>query len=144
MIEKSALPIIIADDDQEDIDFIKEAFEENCIRNPLVTAYNGEELLNKLQVFKEIPGPAFILLDLNMPIMNGQEAINAIKSDPELRHIPIVVLTTSKSEEDIFKSYNLGVSAYISKPVTMDGLTQIVKQLKEFWLEIVKLPIKVS
>lgn len=142
MFETSALPIIIADDDQEDIEFIKEAFEENCIRNPLVTANNGEELLSKLQVFKEIPGPAFILLDLNMPIMNGQEAIKAIKEDPELKHIPIIVLTTSKSEEDIFKTYNLGVNSYIAKPVTMEGLTNIVKQLRDYWLEIVKLPIK--
>lgn len=142
MTEVNALPIIIADDDQEDIDFLKEAFEENRIRNPLVTAHNGEELMAKLQVFKEIPGPAFVLLDLNMPIMNGQEVIKAMKSDPDLQHIPIIVLTTSKSEEDIFKSYNLGVNSYISKPVTFDSLTAIVKTLREYWLEIVRLPVR--
>src|SRR5687768_14268844 len=90
------------------------------------------------------PRPGLILLDLNMPRKDGREALREIKSDPNLRHIPIVVLTTSKAEEDIYRTYDLGVNSFITKPVTFDGLVNVMRGLGRYWFEIVELPANVN
>jgi two-component system response regulator len=89
----------------------------------------------------EAPPADLILLDLNMPRKDGREALAEIKSDPRLRYIPVVVLTTSKAEEDIMRSYDIGAASYITKPVTFDGLVEAIKQLKQYWVQIVRLPV---
>jgi len=140
------LEIVIADDDADDRMLIEDAFQESCLRNPITFVENGEELMDRLncegafadRCHHEQPG--LILLDLNMPRMDGREALSRIKKDPNLRRIPIVVLTTSKAEEDVFKTYDLGVSSFISKPVSFDGLVDVVKTLNHYWIEIVQLP----
>ena len=107
---------------------------------------DGEELLDYLRRRgkyadpKESPRPGLVLLDLNMPRKDGREALREIKSDPKLRDIPVVVLTTSKAEEDIARSYNLGVNSYITKPVKFSALVEVMKALGKYWFEIVELP----
>lgn len=116
------------------------------IPNRLVTVEDGEELMRYLkregeyENHEDAPRPGLILLDLNMPRKDGREALREIKSDPVLRRIPVVVLTTSEAEVDVVRSYDLGVNAFITKPVTFAGLTQALRKLGEFWFEIVKLP----
>jgi len=139
--------ILIAEDDNDDFLLFKEAFEELKLSNKLYRVKNGEELLDFLrhqgayQDADDVPRPALILLDLNMPKMDGREALQEIKRDPELLSIPVVVLTTSKAEEDIMRSYSLGVNSYIKKPVTFQELLDVLKVLKHYWFEIVELPI---
>lgn len=124
----------------------KEALEESRLLNPLATVEDGEELLEYLRrtgkythlVDKPLPG--LILLDLNMPRMDGREALKEIKSDRNLCHIPIIVLTTSKAEEDIYRTYNLGVNSFITKPVSFNSLVDLMKNLGKYWFEIVTLP----
>lgn len=138
--------ILVADDDQDDCLMMREAFKENRVSNPLHFVHDGEALLDYLQrrppYDDEVryPLPGLILLDLNMPRMDGREALQAIKSDAQLRGIPVVVLTTSSAEEDIVRSYNTGGNSFISKPVTYTGLLDVVKTLGRYWLEIVELP----
>jgi len=138
--------ILLADDDADDRLLAKEALEESRLANTLHTVENGEELLHylkhegKYQNDKDAPRPGLILLDLNMPKVDGREALRQIKSDANLRSIPIIVLTTSKAEEDIYRSYDLGVNSFISKPVTFDGLVAVMKALGKYWFEIVELP----
>jgi CheY-like chemotaxis protein len=136
-------PILIADDDGDDKMMVAKALKENRVGNPLVTVADGEELLQYLRRqgrFEEAIRPCFVLLDLNMPRIDGREALKIIKSDPDLKKIPIVILTTSKAEEDILKGYNLGANSYITKPVTFEGLVKVMNSLKNYWLEIVELP----
>ena len=124
----------------------KEAWEENRLANDLRFVSDGEELLDYLQHRGQYsdpadsPFPGLILLDLNMPKKDGREALLEIKASPELRQIPIVVLTTSKAEEDIFRSYDLGASSYITKPVTFEGLVETVQHLETYWFAVVELP----
>ncbi|WP_409479875.1 response regulator [Pseudobdellovibrio sp. HCB154] len=134
---KIDIPLLIADDDLDDCKMIKEAFEESRLLNTLNFVHDGEQLLKYLS---ENPSPGLILLDLNMPKKDGREALQEIKNNPQLRHIPIVVLTTSQAEEDIFRTYNLGVNSFITKPVSFDGLVQIMRALGRYWFEIVELP----
>jgi CheY-like chemotaxis protein len=139
--------ILLADDDPEDRMMIKEAFEESRLINTLQFVEDGEELMDYLYQrgkYASSPRPSLpglILLDLNMPRKDGREALAEIKKDPELRKIPVVVLTTSKAEEDVFRSYDLGVNSYISKPVTFEALVEVMKSLGKYWIEIVELPI---
>jgi CheY-like chemotaxis protein len=148
LVDHKKVPIIIliADDDEEDRMLVKEALEENRLRNILEFVENGEDLMSylhnrdKYEDKKKYPRPGLILLDLNMPKKDGREALKEIKEDPELKMIPIVILTTSKAEEDIFKTYNLGVSSFITKPVTFSSLVDIMKTLSKYWFEIVELP----
>lgn len=143
---KNPISILIADDDPDDRAMIKEAFEENFLLNELHFVEDGEELMNYLNRTgrytnpDDNPMPGLIMLDLNMPRKDGREALEEIKSDPKLNHIPIIILTTSKTEEDIIKSYNLGVNCFITKPVKFVDLVQVTKTLGRFWLEIVTLP----
>jgi CheY-like chemotaxis protein len=143
---KRTVVILVADDDPEDCLLIKDAFNEGLLVNGLRFVEDGEELMDYLRhggKFKDpssSPRPGIILLDLNMPRKGGREALQEIKSDPELRSIPVVVLTTSKAEEDILQSYKLGANSYITKPVTFTGLVNAIKGLGKYWLEIVELP----
>jgi CheY-like chemotaxis protein len=136
----------MADDDADDRMLTRDALAEARLANDLRFVEDGEELLDYLRRrgrFSEpdcCPRPGLILLDLNMPRMDGREALAAIKSDPSLRRIPVVVLTTSKAEEDIYRSYDLGVNSFITKPVTFEGLVSVMRALGQYWFEIVELP----
>ena len=143
---REPITILMADDDQDDRLLAREAFIESRLKNKLYSVEDGEELMQYLHrrgkySDKNIsPMPGLILLDLNMPRKDGREALQEIKSDATLRRIPIVVLTTSDAEEDIVRSYELGVSAYIRKPVTFDGLITVIKSIGKYYVEIVELP----
>lgn len=144
---KGPITILVAEDDADDRILLKEAFDENRLSNDLRFVENGEELIAYLRredVFATpgvAPYPGLILLDLNMPRMDGREALRVIKADPSLQRIPIVVLTTSKAEEDVVRTYDLGVSSFITKPVTFEGLLKVVRVLNQYWIEIVQLPV---
>lgn len=148
MREKPIKPItiLVADDDADDRLMIKDALRENRLANDLRFVEDGEALLDYLHKrgsFQEpgsCPRPGLILLDLNMPKKDGREALKEIKENPDLRGIPIVVLTTSKAEEDIYRTYNLGVNSFITKPVTFEALVAIIRDLGRYWFEIVELP----
>jgi CheY-like chemotaxis protein len=144
--KKSSVVILMADDDEDDRLMAKEAFAEVKLLNCFYTVENGEELMDYLYRRGKFadpavsPRPGLILLDLNMPKKDGRQALKEIKADPSLRSIPIVVLTTSKAEEDILRSYDLGVNSFIIKPVTFEALVDIMKTLTIYWFEIVELP----
>lgn len=146
MSNPASVTIVIADDDSDDRMLIEDAFHESRLANPLVFVENGEELLNYLRgegKFAKAGGnkrPGLILLDLNMPRMDGRTALAQIKADPQLRRIPVVVLTTSKAEEDVLRTYDLGVNSFITKPVSFEALVDVVKTLNHYWIEIVQLP----
>jgi CheY-like chemotaxis protein len=143
---KRPITILVADDDADDRLMIKDALRENCLANDLQFVEDGEQLLDYLRRQgnyadpKSSPRPGLILLDLNMPRKDGREALREIKGDPELRDVPIVVLTTSKAQEDIYRTYNLGVNSFITKPVTFESLVAITRELGRYWFEIVELP----
>jgi CheY-like chemotaxis protein len=136
----------MADDDEDDRLMTKEALEEARLMNDLHFVEDGEELIEYLHRRGKYadtvtsPRPGLILLDLNMPRKDGREALREIKADPDLRQIPIVVMTTSKAEEDIFRTYDLGVSSFITKPVSFEGLVDVMKALAHYWFTIVELP----
>jgi CheY-like chemotaxis protein len=140
------ITILLAEDDPDDRLMTTEALEENRLANDLQIAEDGEELMDYLYhrgKFSNLPNwvlPGLILLDLNMPKKDGREALKEIKADINLRRIPIVVLTTSTEEEDIYRSYDLGVNSFITKPVSFESLVEIMKTLKIYWFEIVELP----
>lgn len=144
---KKPVPILIADDDIEDMEIIREAFAESRLLNKIFFVHNGEELLDylrnrgKYQDVSLYPQPGLILLDLNMPKKDGREALREIKEDEGLRHIPVVVLTTSQAEEDVYRTYDLGVNSFITKPVDFESLVQVMKDLGHYWFEIVTLPV---
>ena len=144
--EGQMITILLADDDPDDRQLTRDAFAENRLVNELHFVEDGEELMDYLRRrgrYRNLNGeplPGLILLDLNMPRKDGREALKEIKADPELRRLPIVVLTTSKAEEDILRSYDLGVNSYITKPVTFKSLVELVKVLGQYWFEVVKLP----
>lgn len=148
--KKMPITILLADDDEEDRTMTEEALKESRLGNDIRFVADGEELIDYLfrrRDFangKDAPTPGLILLDLNMPKKDGREALAEIKADPQLRHIPVVVLTTSKAEEDIVRSYDLGVNSFITKPVTFDGLVQAMSVFTQYWFEIVALPTTTS
>ena len=141
------ITILMADDDADDRAMTKEAFEESRIANDLRFVFDGEELMDYLKrrgqyVNPDLsPRPGLILLDLNMPRKDGREALAEIKVDPTLKNIRVVIMTTSKAEEDILRTYDLSAASYITKPVTFEGLVDVIKTLGKYWLEIVELPI---
>jgi CheY-like chemotaxis protein len=143
---RKPVTILMADDDADDRDFARSAMEEGRLANELRFVEDGEELLDYLHRRgryadpKDSPRPGLILLDLNMPRKDGREALREIKGDPALRHIPVVVLTTSKTEEDILRSYDLGANCFITKPVTFEGLVDVVRVLDKHWFQLVELP----
>jgi len=142
----NAITILLADDDPDDRMLAKEAFVESRLRNRLEMVEDGEELMEylngrgKYSGANKRPKPDLILLDLNMPRKDGREALREIKSSPELRRIPIVVLTTSKADEDVIRTYDLGVNSFITKPVTFEALVEVLTTLGRYWFEIVELP----
>jgi CheY-like chemotaxis protein len=146
MKENNTPLILIADDDEDDRMFTKEAFDENFEKNEIRFVNDGVELLDYLRRKNKYanpalsPRPSIILLDLNMPKMDGREALREIKSDPKLRTIPVVILTTSKAEHDIVKTYDLGVNCFITKPVSFTAFLEVTRTLGHYWFDIVKLP----
>lgn len=143
--DKHSITILIADDDPEDRMLAAEALEESRLANDVRFVEDGEELLEylnhrgKYSDPDESPRPGLILLDLNMPRKDGREALAEIKSDNDLRRIPIVVLTTSQAETDIYRSYDLGVNSFIVKPVSFDSLVDVMQVLGRYWFEIVEI-----
>ena len=137
--------ILMADDDADDRLLCQQALEESRVLNDLYFVEDGEQLMDYLNrrgkyASVDAPRPGLILLDLNMPRKDGREALREIKANPELRRIPIVVMTTSQAEEDIFRSYDLGANSFVTKPVTFDRLVDLMKALGHFWVEFVEFP----
>ena len=138
-----AIEILLVEDDPGDELITREAFEHNKLKNNLHVAHDGEEGLNFLcrrGQFEDAPRPDLILLDLNLPKYDGRQLLEKIKSDPDLSRIPVVVLTTSSAEEDILRSYELHANAYVTKPVDLDQFISAVRQIDEFFLQVVRLP----
>lgn len=143
--KKDSIVILMADDDDDDFVLTQKALRESKLLNTLIRVKDGEELIDYLMnrgdyTGVETPRPGVILLDLNMPRKDGREALREIKSHPSLREIPVVVFTTSQAEEDIYRSYQLGVNSFITKPVTFENLLSVMKALGKYWFEIVELP----
>jgi CheY-like chemotaxis protein len=137
----------MADDDEEDCELTRDALQDARLANEMRFVYDGQELLDYLRrdgayahPSLDAPRPGVILLDLNMPKKDGREALAEIKADESLRRIPVVVLTTSKDEEDVLRTYDLGVNSFITKPVTFAGLVEVMRTWTRYWLEIVELP----
>jgi CheY-like chemotaxis protein len=144
----TAQPIVIlmADDDADDRLLTQDAMTDARVINDLHFVTDGEELMEYLYRrgryadAVSAPRPGLILLDLNMPKKDGREALKEIKADPDLRRIPVVILTTSKAEEDIYRSYDLGANSFITKPVTFEGLVELMRVMGRYWIEFVELP----
>ena len=140
------ITILMADDDPDDRLLTADALKEARLINDIRFVVNGVELLEylrrqgKFAAPADAPRPGLILLDLNMPKMDGRTVLKELKSDAELRSIPVVILTTSKDDEDVYRSYDLGVNSYIVKPVTFEALVDILQTLEKYWFEIVELP----
>lgn len=146
MTETSPLPVIdvlLVEDDQGDVLMTREAFTQHRIHSELHVATDGEQallFLRKEGEYQNAPRPALVLLDLNLPRRDGREVLAEIKGDPDLRTIPVVVLTTSEAEEDILRSYLLHANAYVSKPVDFDRFVEVIRRIDDFFATIVKLP----
>jgi CheY-like chemotaxis protein len=140
------ITILMADDDEEDCDLTRQALQDAHLTNDMRFVHDGQALMDYLDRARRgedpvsAPWPGIILLDLNMPKKDGREALAEIRADEALRRIPIVVLTTSSDEQDVLRTYNLGVSSFITKPVTFDGLVEVMQVWKRYWFEIVDLP----
>ena len=142
-MDTKPVEILLVEDNEGDVGLVEEVFEDAKIRNTLHVAEDGEEamlFLNKEKPFANAPTPDIILLDLNLPQKDGREVLEEIKTDDKLKRIPVVVLTTSKAEEDIVKSYDLHANSYITKPVDFDQFIKVIKSIEDFWLEVVRLP----
>lgn len=137
------IEILLVEDNAGDVRLTQEVLKSSKVRNNLIVASNGQEALNCLRKegkYANSTRPDVILLDLNLPLMDGREVLEKIKVDPEFKRIPVVILTTSKAEEDILKTYNLHANCYITKPVDLEQFVKVVQTLEDFWLAIVKLP----
>ena len=139
------ITILMADDDEEDCELTREALQDAHLTNEMRFVHDGQELLDYLHRARRgedpaYPWPGIVLLDLNMPKKDGREALAEIRANDELRRIPVVVLTTSSDEEDVLRTYDLGVSSFITKPVTFGGLVEVMQTWKRYWFEIVELP----
>jgi len=135
--------VLLVEDDQGDILMTREAFEHYKIRNKLHVVTDGEQALQFLRrtgEYAKAPRPGLILLDLNLPRRDGLEVLAELKQDPELRVIPVVILTTSQAEEDILRSYSLHANAYVSKPVDFERFMEVIRQIDSFFVTVVKLP----
>lgn len=145
-MERKPITILLADDDEDDRLLTTKALAESRLANDLHVVGDGEELMDYLHrrgayaALESSPRPGLVLLDLNMPRKDGREALREIKSDHSLRQIPVVVLTTSKAEEDIYRTYDLGANSFITKPVMFESLVGVMKDLGKYWFEIVELP----
>ncbi len=143
MTEHKPIDVLLVEDDPGDVLMTREAFEHNKVRNRLSVVADGVsalEFLRKEGQYADAPTPDLILLDLNLPRMDGREVLEALKSDAAMRSIPVVVLTTSEAEEDVVRSYSLHANAYVTKPVDFDRFIDVVRQIDEFFVEVVRLP----
>jgi CheY-like chemotaxis protein len=146
-INGKLVEILLVEDNPGDVRLTQEALRDTKVRNNLHVVYDGIEALEFLRKegrHKNAPRPDLILLDLNLPRMDGRELLAKIKEDSELKCIPVVILTTSKAEEDILRTYNLHANCYITKPVDFDQFIEVVKKIEDFWLTIVKLPSEIK
>lgn len=145
-MNEKPITMLLAEDDFDDRYLISEALDESGVENQLFIVENGEDLIDylknrgKYDDREKYPRPGLILLDLNMPLMDGREALAEIKKDPELRRIPIVVLTTSQKEEDIQDTYEMGITGFITKPMTFSGLVDVMRSVGNYWFQSVTLP----
>lgn len=143
----ASVAILMADDDPDDRLLARDAFVEARMANRLLFVEDGEQVIDYLRRRGryadevQFPMPGLILLDLNMPRRDGREVLAEIKSDPAFKHIPVVVLTTSRAPEDVMKSYRTGGNSYIVKPVTFRELTEVVREIGRYWLDVVDLPV---
>jgi CheY-like chemotaxis protein len=144
---RRAVTILLADDDEDDRELTREALQHSRLANEMRFVVDGQDLMDYLRregsyadPAVDAPRPGIILLDLNMPKKDGREALGEIKADARLRSIPVVVLTTSEDEEDVLRSYDLGVSSFITKPVTFAGLVDALRTFTRYWFELVELP----
>ena len=138
-----AIDVLLVEDNPGDVRLTEEALKEGKVRNNLHIAWDGIEalaFLRKEKPYEDAPTPDLVLLDLNLPKLNGQEVLQEMKGDPELKRIPVVVLTTSRDEQDVLKSYDLNANCYVNKPVDLDQFMNIIKTLEDFWLTVVRLP----
>jgi CheY-like chemotaxis protein len=139
------IEILLVEDNPGDADLAREAMETSKIRNTLHVVGDGEEAMAFVRgqgKYADAPRPDLVLLDLNLPKKDGREVLAEIKADPDLKRIPVVILTISKEEEDILKTYNLHANCYITKPIDLHQFLKVVQAIEEFWLTIVKLPPK--
>ena len=137
------IQVLLVEDDPGDVLMTREAFEDYKVHNQLHVVNDGEQAMAFLRQegeYADLPRPDLVLLDLNLPRMDGRQVLDAIKSDPELSSIPVVVLTTSEAEEDVLRSYSLHANAYVTKPVDFDRFIEVVRQIDEFFVTVVKLP----
>lgn len=143
MIEGRPIEILLVEDSAADIRLTEEALKEGKVQNHLNIARDGEEtiaFLKRTEGYETSPRPDLILLDLNLPKKDGREVLEEIKADPDLKRIPVVVMTTSQAEEDILKVYDLNANCYITKPVDLDKFINVVQSIENFWLTVVRLP----
>lgn len=137
------IDVLLVEDDPGDVLMTREAFEENKVANRLAVVSDGASAmayLRKEGEYADVPTPDMVLLDLNLPRMDGREVLAAMKSDDELRRIPVVVLTTSEAEEDVLRSYSLHANAYVTKPVDFQRFIEVVRQIDDFFVSVVRLP----
>jgi two-component system, chemotaxis family, response regulator Rcp1 len=143
VVEGRPIVILLVEDNPGDVRLTQEAFKEGRVSNLLIVAADGIEamsILRRKEPHGESPRPDLVLLDLNVPRMDGRQVLAEIKGDPDLKRIPVIILTTSKAEEDILRTYDLNANCYITKPVDFDNFLSVVKTIDEFWLTVVKLP----
>lgn len=143
MTERTEIHVLLVEDDPGDVLMTREAFEENKVANNLSVVSDGEAamaFLRKQGEYADAPTPDLVLLDLNLPRMDGREVLAAMKGDEELRRIPVVVLTTSEAEEDVLRSYSLHANAYVTKPVDFERFIQVVRKIDDFFVQVVRLP----
>ena len=139
------IEILLAEDNPGDVDLAREALLTGKVKNTLHVVSDGVfamEFLRRQGKFAGVPRPDLILLDLNMPRKDGREVLAEVKADPDLKRIPVVILTTSQAEEDILKTYNLHANCFITKPIDLHQFIKVVQAIEEFWFTIVKLPAK--
>ncbi len=137
--------ILLVEDNEDDVELTMEALKDSKVRTYVHVVYDGMaamKFLRRQGEYADKPRPDLILLDLNLPMMDGREVLQEIRNDPDLTDLPVVVLTTSQSEEDICRSYKLHANCYIAKPVDFTKFSEIIKQIEGFWLQLVKLPRK--
>lgn len=137
------IDILLIEDNPGDVRLTKEALKENKVLNELHVVSDGEEamkFLRRSKGFEKKPRPDLILLDLNLPKKDGREVLAEIKNDDNLKRIPVIILTSSKSEEDIFKTYNLHANCYLTKPISLESFINVIKSIEDFWFTVVKLP----
>lgn len=143
MTPTKPIEVLLVEDDPGDVLMTREALAESKVLNGLHVVTDGEQALRFLRCeapFEDAPRPDLVLLDLNLPRIDGREVLEQVKSDPDLRRIPVVVLTTSQAEEDILRSYDLHANAFISKPVDFDRFVEVIRQVDNFYISIVSLP----